>query len=64
MVVVPETSGLLEAYHSLAGPMLERAGAGRAESKTLGELRDLLLPKLLSGELRVSDAEQALAEAV
>jgi type I restriction enzyme S subunit len=28
------------------------------ESKTLAQLRDTLLPKLMSGELRVSDIEK------
>ncbi|MDT9694346.1 hypothetical protein Q5762_39625, partial [Streptomyces sp. P9(2023)] len=32
------------------------------QSKTLSELRDTLLPKLLSGELTVPDAEAQLAE--
>ena len=32
------------------------------ESKTLAELRDLLLPKLLSGEIRVRQAEKAVEE--
>jgi type I restriction enzyme S subunit len=34
------------------------------ESHTLGALRDALLPKLISGELRVKDAERFVAEAV
>lgn len=32
----------------------------KAESETLAQLRDLLLPKLLSGELRIRDAERAV----
>lgn len=32
-------------------------------SRTLAALRDVLLPKLLSGELRVQDAERFLAGA-
>ncbi len=34
------------------------------ESRTLAELRDLLLPKLLSGEIRVADAEQEVEAAL
>jgi type I restriction enzyme S subunit len=34
------------------------------QSETLGCLRDTLLPKLLSGELRVPDAERLVAEAL
>jgi len=32
------------------------------ESRTLAALRDALLPKLISGELRVKDAERFLKE--
>jgi type I restriction enzyme S subunit len=42
----------------------KRIIASRAESKTLAATRDLLLPRLLSGELRVPDAERLVAEAV
>jgi type I restriction enzyme S subunit len=36
----------------------------RAESLMLAELRDTLLPELMSGRLRVKDAEQAVGELV
>jgi type I restriction enzyme S subunit len=32
----------------------------RRESRTLAALRDALLPKLISGEIRVKDAERFL----
>lgn len=35
-----------------------------SESRTLAELRDLLLPKLLSGEIRVKEAEKIVEDAV
>jgi len=35
----------------------------REEEQTLSNLRDTLLPKLLSGELRIPDAEKLAAEA-
>jgi type I restriction enzyme S subunit len=38
--------------------------AGTHESRTLAALRDALLPKLVSGELRVKDTERAAAGAV
>lgn len=34
------------------------------ESRTLAQLRDTLLPKLISGELRVPDAERIVGGAV
>ena len=44
-------------------PLLSRIEVNQAESRTLAELRDTLLPKLISGELRVPEAEE-LAESV
>ena len=42
---------------SLLDPILENVN----QSRTLAQLRDTLLPKLISGELRVPDAERFLA---
>lgn len=38
----------------------ERIACARNETRTLATLRDLLLPKLLLGEVRVRDAERAV----
>ncbi|MHC3370244.1 restriction endonuclease subunit S [Rhodococcus aetherivorans] len=38
--------------------------SAEAESRTLAVLRDTLLPRLMSGELRVKDAEAVVADAV
>jgi len=46
------------------GSLLEAADAARNESMALGNLRDSLLPRLLSGELRVRDAETLVGEVV
>ena len=35
-----------------------------AESRTLVALRDTLLPKLISGEIRIPDAERMVGKAV
>jgi len=43
-------------------PVLSRQQSAAAESETLAALRDALLPKLISGELRVKDAERFLKE--
>jgi type I restriction enzyme S subunit len=43
--------------------MNDRIGITRSESLTLAALRDALLPKLISGELRVTNAERFVAEA-
>lgn len=52
----------MRSFAAVVDPVLERIEANERQSRTLAELRDTLLPKLISGELRVPDAE-ALAEA-
>ena len=43
-------------------PCYDRIVACKQESRTLAAMRDTLLPKLISGELRVKDAERALTD--
>ena len=50
-----------EAYWTNLEPMTRRMEALDLENQTLARLRDTLLPKLLSGELRIPDAEQLVA---
>jgi type I restriction enzyme, S subunit len=56
-VVCPQ-SELMNPMSHLVAPLVENAIKNRLESRTLAELRDRLLPKLMSGEIRVKDAEQ------
>lgn len=48
------------AFSDVAQPLLDRMLNNRRESETLAQLRDTLLPKLVSGELRLRDAEALL----
>jgi type I restriction enzyme S subunit len=41
-------------------PLVEIGAARRAENRNLQQLRDALLPKLMSGEIRVRDAEKVV----
>ena len=61
IVLPPE--GLALAFHEIAGALLGHVETNRTESQTLAALRDLLLPKLMSGELRVRDAEKLVEQA-
>lgn len=65
-LVVEVPTELETAASRVLAPLLDRALHCRLESRTLAELRDTLLPKLLSGELRVPldfvDAPTAKAE--
>jgi type I restriction enzyme S subunit len=62
-VALPPADVLL-AFDRAAGPPLRKACQSRRESRTLAALRDTLLPKLLSGEIRVPEAEQAVEESL
>ena len=54
----------LDDFASKAEPLHLRIVASAQESRTLAELRDTLLPKLISGEIRVRDAERCVEDAV
>lgn len=51
------------AFDGLVRPLFEAAMIAVAESRVLAQMRDLLLPRLISGKLRVEDAEAALEAA-
>ena len=51
-IVVPPKP-IADAFESIASEFLTRVLANRRESQTLAALRDALLPRLVSGELRV-----------
>jgi type I restriction enzyme S subunit len=51
---------LVEAMSAHFEPLLDNLIARRLQSRTLAALRDALLPKLIAGELRVSDAERSV----
>ena len=45
-------------------PAVDRIIAAIHESRTLAALRDTLLPKLISGKIRVKDAEKFIGNAI
>jgi len=61
-VMIP-INGLIERFEKVVEPLFLRILANIEESRTLAQTRDLLLPKLMSGEIRIQDAERT-AEAV
>ncbi|NEO32103.1 MAG: restriction endonuclease subunit S [Symploca sp. SIO3C6] len=61
-VIVPPIS-IVEAFEDLVMPMFYKCRENYKQSRTLATIRDTLLPKLLSGEIRVKEAEK-LAETV
>jgi len=57
-------SNLLSVFESSVTGLFGRVRCNILQSRTLAALRDTLLPKLLSGEIRVPEAEQAVEEAI
>ena len=47
-------------FENVAAPLFMKIKSNVVESRTLAQTRDLLLPKLMSGEIRVKDAEKAV----
>ena len=54
---------LAKSLNQLVTPLFHNIEIANRENKVLIELRDVLLPKLISGELRIPDAEKFLEEA-
>jgi len=59
-LVVPSPS-VLQTFSSFVTPFMQRMTTNEAQSSVFIALRDALLPKLLSGELRVPEAERVVA---
>lgn len=51
---------LLRAAGAYFEPLVAAIVVRRLQSRTLAALRDALLPKLISGELRVTEAERLI----
>ena len=54
---------ILNAFNEIAGLSFKKSKINYEESIVLGDLRDKLLPKLISGELKIPDAESLIDEA-
>jgi type I restriction enzyme S subunit len=62
-LALPESGSLIGMnFGECVAPLAKRIKAASEESATLANLRDALLPKLISGQLRIPDAEK-MAEA-
>jgi type I restriction enzyme S subunit len=53
----------LRKFEEFAMPLRRRVNGAQTESRILAELRDTLLPKLMSGEIRVREAERIVEDA-
>ena len=60
VVMPPEP--VLQAFDAIAKPLNERIAKNERETRTLAQTRDLLLPRLMSGALRVAGADPLTSE--
>ncbi|MBA8735807.1 restriction endonuclease subunit S [Chromobacterium violaceum] len=57
--LVPPTP-ILDAFNDIAGALFERVVENEKQSQTLASLRDTLLPRLISGQLRLPEAMELI----
>ena len=57
-MIVP-TRSLIHAYDDVVAPLYERIAVNQKQSCLLATIRDILLPTLMSGQIRVKTKEVA-----
>lgn len=55
-------SEIIQIAEKLFSPLLEQQEALFSESRTLAKIRDTLLPKLMTGEIRIKDSEKLVED--
>jgi type I restriction enzyme S subunit len=60
LLAIPPEPHVARRFHELTAPLMATIKANADESRDLAALRDTLLPKLLSGEVSVAEAESRL----
>lgn len=61
--IVCPPADLVTRFDDEVVPLIDRAINSAAEAQALSKMRDTLLPKLMSGEIRVRDAEKVVEDA-
>jgi type I restriction enzyme S subunit len=54
--------GVIQSFNEIAGALLGKIKNNLEDNRIMGIQRDALLPKLISGEIRIPDAEKMLEE--
>ncbi|AVS63814.1 restriction endonuclease subunit S [Paracidovorax avenae] len=62
-ILLPDAA-VLERFGELAGPLYQRVVSNKRQVQSLSGLRDTLLPRLISGQLRLPEAQAPLEEAL
>ena len=60
MTSVVPTASITSAFEILMRPLFERVHANRQKVQTLASIRDVLLPRLISGQLRLNEDSESL----
>lgn len=55
---------VLNAFEALTEPLFAKIKSNTESSDSLGQTRDLILPKLMSGDIRIKDAEKIVRDAL
>lgn len=61
--IIKPSHNMLKAFDTQSRGIFDKIIVNEAESRTLSQLRDLLLPKLMSGEISIRDAEKMVEDA-
>ncbi|MFX1521447.1 MAG: restriction endonuclease subunit S [Promethearchaeota archaeon] len=64
VTVVLPPSHIIQSFEQRVAPILWRIRENVFESRTIAELRNTLLPQLISGQLRVKDAEKTMEQSI
>jgi type I restriction enzyme S subunit len=60
--IIPKNHVLLDVFNETVTPLFQNWIANHKQSQTITEIRDTLLPRLISGQLRIPEAETLIEE--
>lgn len=58
------TPHIAEAFNGIVGPLVAKVASNQRHARVIGDLRDALLPRLISGKLRFPEAQAQLEEVI
>ncbi len=61
-LIIPKNHVLLDVFNETVTPLFQNWIANHKQSQTITEIRDTLLPRLISGQLRIPEAEALIEE--
>ncbi|EJG1820162.1 restriction endonuclease subunit S [Vibrio parahaemolyticus] len=63
-LIVNPSDSIVEEFHRIAEPLFSKIAENTRSTVVLEKIRDRLLPKLISGQITVGEAQKELAEAI